>query len=254
MIEKTIGVVAGVGPFAGLDLLKKILDQTAASTDQEHLTVLSVSRPGAIPDRTRHLLDPNYPSPAPAITAQLRLLEDMGAEVAAIPCNTSHCQRIFDPILDELCAARSHLKVLNMLDEVAQFIISYHPMMRRVGVLATTGTCQTGVYQQALKPLTVLVPRKRVQENRVHPAIYNEVYGIKATGRDSTTARDYLMEGIEHLRGRGAEAIILGCTELPLIFREAFIAGTTVIDPTLVLARALVREANPAKLKPYDAN
>ena len=64
-------------------------------------------------------------------------------------------------------------------------------------------------------------------------------------------ARQQLMLGIEALQAAGAEAIILGCTELPLAFTEPMVAGLPLIDPTLILARALIREANPAKLKPF---
>lgn len=169
-MEKVIGIVAGSGPFAGLDLLRKILEQTLASTDQEHLTVLSVSQPCAIPDRTQYLLGQAPHNPALAFAAQLRLLEQMGAQVAAIPCNTSHAPRIFDKIVAELNAAASRLQVLNMLSEVGQFISSHHPEVRRVGVLATTGTCRTGVYSQALKPLglEVLIPESKLQDELIH--------------------------------------------------------------------------------------
>src|ERR1700745_2306718 len=116
-MEKIIGGVAGSGPFAGLDLLRKVLEQTVASTDQEHLTVLSVSQPCAIPDRTQYLLGQSSHDPAPAFAAHLRLLEQMGAQVAAIPCNTSHAPRIFEKIIAELDDDASQLQVLNMLSE-----------------------------------------------------------------------------------------------------------------------------------------
>jgi aspartate racemase len=251
-MEKIIGVVSSVGPFAGVDLLRKILAQTVASNDQDHLTVLSVSRPCAIPDRTQYLLGQASLNPALAIAAQLCLLEQMGAQVAAIPCNTCHAPPIFDVMLSELRAAGSRLQVLHMLREVAQFINSYHPEVQRVGILATTGTCRTGIYLQALEPLglEVLVPEPALQDELIHPAIYDPVYGLKAMGQATQIARNYILEGIEHLRRHGAEAIVLGCTELPLAIWENCIDEVIIIDSTLILARSLVREANSNKLKP----
>ena len=72
---------------------------------------------------------------------------------------------------------------------------------------------------------------------------------IKACGLATEQAQANLQEGIATLKVAGAEAIILGCTELPLAFSEPTAAGLPLIDPTLILARALIREANPAKLK-----
>lgn len=251
-MEKVIGVVAGAGPFAGLDLLRKILDQTIASTDPEHLTVVSISQPHAIADRTQYLLGQTPHNPAVAIAAQFCSLERMGAQVAAIPCNTAHAPPILDAVLAQMRAANSRLQVLHMIHETAQFIRRRHPAVQRVGLLATTGTWRTNVYPQALEPfgLEVVLPEAGVQKELIHRAIYDASYGIKASGRASATARRYLLKSIEHLRSRGAEAIILGCTELPLAIPEQRISDMSVIDPTFILARALVREANPAKLKP----
>ena len=93
-----IGIIGGVGPFAGLDLQRKILEQTVAAADQEHLPVISVSWPGPIADRTEYLLGRVPENPAYAILEQLRLLAAAGATVAGIPCNTAHAPAIFDVI------------------------------------------------------------------------------------------------------------------------------------------------------------
>lgn len=244
MRQRSIGVVAGVGPFAGLDLLGKILSQTTASKDQDHLTVFSVSRPSAIPDRTAFLLDESSDNPAHAIAAQLRLLERMGARVAAVPCNTSHALRIFDVIVNTLRTKRSRLQLLHMPREVGQFLKSHHPKVRRVGVLATTGTYHARIYEEALNPLglKVMIPDRRAAKR-----VYDAIYDIKAKGRASRIARHNILRAAHSLLTHGAEAIILGCTELPLAVRESQIGEVIVIDSTLILARALVREARKPK-------
>jgi aspartate racemase len=237
-----IGIVGGVGPYAGLDLQRKILEQTAAIRDQDHLPVISVSWPGDIPDRTAFLLGETAVNPAGPVLAQLALLSRMGATVAGIPCNTMHAAPIFDVIAAGAAAFERPLRLLHMIRETAGHLQAHHPGLRCVGVLSTTGTYRTRLYPDILEPLgyTVVVLEPEMQAALIHPAIYDPVYGIKAQGRATERARDGLLSGVAALREQGAEAIILGCTELPLALPEAALDGLPLVDPTRVLARALV--------------
>jgi aspartate racemase len=250
-VEKIIGIVSGAGPFAGLDLLGKILDQTEASSDQDHLTIISLSRPSHIPDRSEYLLGRSRSNPAHAIAEQLMQLEQMGARVAGIPCNTAHAPPVFDVVLQGLREAGSQLKLINMIEEVAQFLADYYPRIERVGVLATAGTYGTRLYQILLEPagLEVVIPGKKHQQ-AIHRAIYDSAFGIKALGIASSQAVANLWAGARNMQERGAEAVILGCTEIPVAVKERTMGEMVVIDPTFILARALIREANTAKLKP----
>lgn len=251
-MEKWIGVVGGVGPFAGIDLLGKIAVQTVAAQDQDHLTVLNWSQPSTVADRTEYLLGNAADNPAYALAEQVQQLAQMGAGVVGIPCNTAHAPRIFNLIRAELAAVDCDVLLLHMIEEVGCFLQAQLPDAKRVGLLATTGTVQVGVYSAVLQPLgfTAVTPPPTMQTEKIHPAIYNPNYGIKACGTITAQARDDLLLGIETLKEAGAEAIILGCTELPLAIPETAVSGLSIIDPTLILARALIREANPAKLKP----
>jgi aspartate racemase len=251
-MEKWIGVVGGVGPFAGIDLLGKIAAQTAVSLDQDHLTVLNWSQPGTIVDRTEFLLGQVAENPAFALAEQVVQLVKMGAGVVGIPCNTAHAPRIFNPLRAELAAARCDVRLLHMIEEVGRFLQDRLPGVKQIGVLSTTGTYRARVYADVLEPLgfTAVLPPITLQTEKIHPAIYDPVYGLKACGVATQQAQDNLRLGLDHLQAAGAEAVILGCTELPLAFAEATAVGLPLIDPTLILARALIREANPAKLKP----
>ncbi|MBK8902357.1 MAG: aspartate/glutamate racemase family protein [Anaerolineaceae bacterium] len=252
-MEKWIGVVGGVGPYAGIDLLGKIAAQTAVNLDQDHLTVLNWSQPGAIVDRTEFLLGQVNENPAYALAAQVMQLAAMGAGVVGIPCNTAHAPRIFKQIQAELSAANCDVLLLHMIEEVGRFLQDRLPGVKQIGVLSTTGTYRAGVYVDVLVPLgfTAVLPPFSLQTEKIHPAIYDPTYGLKACGVVTNQARDNLLAGTAALQAAGAEAIILGCTELPLAFGELSTAGLPLIDPTLILARALIREANPAKLKPF---
>lgn len=250
--DPLIGLVGGVGPLAGLDLQAKIIAQTIAARDQDHLPVLSLSQPGTISDRTAYLLGEVAENPALAIVAQLRLLAAAGATVAGIPCNTAHAPAIFDAIR---AGADSYapLRLLHMIEETAAHLTRHHANLRTVGVLSTTGTWRARLYPALLTPLglRVVVPDEALQAT-IHAAVYDPAHGIKAAGRVTARARGDLAAGIAVLRARGAEAVILGCTEMPVAFPERAVDGLPLIDPTLILARALIRETYPAQLGPWQ--
>lgn len=250
--EGIIGVVGGVGPYAGLDLMRKIYDQTVAACDQDYPPVINLSMPGQILDRTEFLLGETAVNPAYAFADQVETLAHAGATVAAIPCNTAHAPPIFNVLQAELTRRRIAIQFLHLIEETAVFLKTQCPSVKRVGVLATNGTYRLGVYAGVLAPrgYTVLMPPPSVQEKFVHPAIYSKAYGIKARGSATDRARQDLLKAADYLHQAGAEALILGCTELPLAITEPLYRGMPVVDTTLVLARALVHAVRPAQLKP----
>lgn len=247
-----IGVVGGMGPYAGLDLVKKIFDQTVAARDQDHLDVILLSTP-SVPDRTRFLLEQSGENPAHTIVRVLRMLESSGAVVAGIPCNTAHSPRILEVVLQELGEEKSSLRLLSIIEETIRHLHERFPNLRKVGVLSTTGTLRTKVYSDPLRQhgYDVIEPGEALQEECVQKAIYDTTYGIKAESNPVTSkARSDIERAVRFLADEGAEVVVLGCTELPLAIPEVEMFGLPLIDPTLLLARALIRETHPEKLKP----
>ncbi|WP_243664185.1 aspartate/glutamate racemase family protein [Rhodothermus marinus] len=102
MKDKVIGVIGGMGPYAGLELVRHIFDQTIAASDQEHLPVVLFSMGDRVPDRSTFLFGKTSENPAYAIAEQIRMAESVGAVVVGIPCNTAHAPKIFNVILEEL--------------------------------------------------------------------------------------------------------------------------------------------------------
>ena len=248
-----IGIVGGVGPLAGVDIVKKIIEETDARRDQDHLPVLLSSQSNRIPDRTAYLVGEEITNPAYAIAEIALELEKAGATVVAIPCNTAHSPRIFEVIQEELHSKGSNIKVLHMVEETAKFIKEHHSDIQ-VGVLSTIGTRNTGLYKNVLENfgLTCVEPNDELQQ-KVHQAIYDQTYGIKAYSSPVTNrAHDVLVAAIKELKAQGAQVIILGCTELPLALREKSYSGLPVIDPNRILARTLIKELDESKLIPYS--
>ena len=246
-----IGVLGGLGPYAGLDLVRALFDETDAHTDQEHLPVALISYPGRIPDRSTWIADPAAPSPVPPMLDVLRRLDDAGCSVAGVPCNTAHAPVLFGALLAGLRAEGRPLRLLHIVDAIVEAIEEESPHVMRVGVLATDSSVANRLHELGLEASgrTAIVPDRTVQA-RVHASIFDPVWGLKAqSAPPHPEARAVLLEAIEHLAARGAEAVVLGCTELPLAVPEASHAGVPLVNSTRALARALIRASHPGALR-----
>ncbi len=246
-----IGIVSGAGPLAGLDVARKIIEETRAATDQEHLPVLLFSLPEQIPDRTDYLVGKVKENPGGPIADLFLRLEQAGTTVAAIACNTAHSEPIFGVVRQKLAAANSHLNVLNLIEETVSEIVSRFEPATKIAVLSTDGSRQQQLYS---RPLTgagfqVLEPEPEFQK-KVHGAIYHPVHGIKAQSSlvHSQAVQD-LRQAMDLLIDQGAEAILLGCTELPLAVTGQEYRGVPIIDPNRLLARRLIAAYSPRKLR-----
>lgn len=223
-----VGILGGMGPAATADFYAKLVRATPARSDQDHLRTLIWSDP-TIPDRTGALLHGGL-DPTPLLLAGALLLRAGGASVIAVPCNTAHA---FIPrIADEVGVPFVH-----MIEETVLSIRERYPDAKRIGLLSTTGTQASLLYDEALRRngLEPLTPTAATQESRVMAGIER----VKAGIVDATTTALIVTAACE-LVYAGAELVIAGCTELPIA-----IAGATVpvplIDPTQVLAEAVVR-------------
>jgi aspartate racemase len=265
---KTIGIVGGVGPYAGLDLTKKIFDNTEARYDQEHLDVLLVNSPRLIDNRTAYLLavydgkvsaDPatDPANPGRGIVACIYKLAAAGAEVIGIPCNTAHAPIIFDVVMREVAAQLPGLRLLHLVRETVASVCASLPQGDTIGLLATPGTYASGVYQTLLEEIDLddnyrLIVPDEIGKRRVYDAIYDPDYGIKARSAPVTSqAIEALSTEVWRLNEHGARAVIMGCTEIPLALdSRAF--PFPLVDPAIAFARALIRAAGPTRLRVHQ--
>ncbi len=246
-----IGVLGGLGPYAGLDLVRAIFDETEAHTDQEHLPVTLVSYPGRIPDRATWLADETSPSPLPAMMEVLRRLDDAGCAVAGIPCNTAHAPALYERLQEGLLADGRDLRLLHIVDAIVENVAEVAPRSTHIGVLATSSSVENRLHQVGLEAagLRAVVPDRAHQE-AVQASIYDGDWGLKAQSAPPTArAREVLLAAADHLVERGADAVILGCTELPLAVPERRRGDVPFVNSTRALARALIRATHPDKLR-----
>ena len=230
---KTLGVIGGLGPMATAYFMQLVIEMTEAVTDQEHIPMIIYNCP-QIPDRTNYLLGISEENPGPQIIECGRKIAAAGAELMAIPCITAHA--LYPEFEQEL-----DVPVLHIIRETAAYLKKEG--IRKVGLEATDGTVSTGVFQKELEQqgIEVVLPSKEKQEMVMH-IIYNNV----KAGRRVDMDRFQQVE--EELHEKGAEVIILGCTELSMISRDEKI-GHGYLDAMEVLARAAVLQCGKLKTK-----
>jgi len=257
--EAAIVIGGGVGPMAGVALHARIIENTLTDgTDQSHLSVYHYSCPALVPDRTAWLFDHAAADPAAGMAevfkAAARALDGTTATVRAIggvPCNTFHAPAIFDRFQRMLKDAGIGIPVVNMLDELIAFMRPALALGSVIGVLSTTGTRMSTVYDALLTVAGYKVLYVSESDQALlHASIYDTTWGIKAVSPVSTRAVDTVSSLASTLVDCGASAVVLACTELPLALGGTAYKEVPLFDPVLALARALIREAAPDKLKP----
>ncbi len=226
--RKTVGILGGMGPEATIDLFTKIVRSTPASRDQDHLRIIIDNNP-LIPDRQDAILE-GGPSPGPLLTETARNLEAAGADFIVIPCNTAHYW------IGEIRSAVK-IPVVDMIEETAGYVARSYPSLRTIGILAATGTVKSGLYQQRLLQVGV---RTVSPSDTDQDALMRAIYAVKA-GDISKSSAVAIQIG-ENLVAAGVEAIIAGCTEIPLIIRAGSLS-IPIIDATEVLAKRAVEIA-----------
>jgi len=221
-----VGVLGGMGPLATVDFLAKLLAITPAATDQEHVPVI-VSAIPQVPDRTRAFRGEGE-SPLPSLVDGARRLKAAGAGMLVIACNTAHLW--FDDLGHSI-----DLPMIHLVDAAIEDAAAIVGPGARVGLLGTDATLASGLYinRKGTRELQWLLPTAREMMELVMPGIE----AVKAGDRE--TGRSHLAAVTGALKKRGAEAVILGCTEIPVVL-DASNSPLPVIDATAALARRAV--------------
>jgi len=235
--EKTIGILGGMGPEATLDCFAKIIKNTPAKKDQEHLRVIVDSNP-KIPDRPAAIIGKGE-SPVPALIQGCHFLQLAGADFIIIPCVTAHF------FLEEI-RREVRLPILSILDVVTETIEREHPQITTVGLLAISATVNSGLFQKRLAAdnIQTLVPDETGQSTVM--AAVADIKKTRPTHSRAQITAD-LIATAEDLVSRGARGIVAGCTEIPLALKPEHLA-VPYFDALTILARAAIFEAGRTPL------
>jgi aspartate racemase len=199
--DRVLGVLGGMGPLASAHFMTRLTLLTPATRDQEHIPAVLWSDP-RIPDRSRGRLG-GGPDPLPALLRGVRGLRQAGCGAIAIPCNTAHGW------YEDMAA--EGLPILHIVDATADAIRRVAPS-GRIGIMGTAATLAMRLYHDRLEHQgwTCIQPDEADMRDLVLPAIA----AVKANR--VTDAYAPLAEAATRLADRGAAAVVLGCTEIPL--------------------------------------
>ena len=226
--EPRLGVLGGMGPAATVDFLQKLIEETPADRDDEHLPVIVYSVP-QIPSRPAAIIA-GGPSPLPAMLEGIRVLKSAGAQAIAIPCNTAHYWA-------DALTRDGGLPIIHIADAVRVELAARASRPNTLGLIATKGTIAAGFFQKSLggDGYRVLLSTEREQDEWVLPAIE----AVKRNALD--VAHPLAVRAVARLLERGADAVVLACTETPLAIshRPHAVAAQTV-DATRALAKGCV--------------
>lgn len=222
-----LGILGGMGPMATVDFMGKIIRNTPASCDQDHIQMVVCSATN-VPDRTAAILGQGS-DPLPAMLDALHRLELSGASCIAIPCNTAHHWH-------GALQAETSVPIIHIVDAVAD-ALARQRLNPTIGVLATDGTVRAGIYQERLaeRGYACVAPDAKAQAE-----IMRAIRLVKAG--HTNEAAGILGREAETLAARGCSHIAMACTEIPLALATLDNdLGAALLDPTDLLAQACVR-------------
>jgi aspartate racemase len=216
-----------MGPLATAHFYRMLIELTPACADQEHLPVAIWADP-RVPDRTAALMDGGA-SPVPSLVAGARWLQAAGAELIAVPCNTAHAY------LPEV-RRQSGAEFLDLPTAAIATALAWQP--KRLGLLATRGTRQALIYEQAAAPYGIEICN--VTESAQRTLVDTAIAAVKS-GAGRSIATRLVTRAVCELVAGGAEVIIGGCTEIPLVASEARTVAPVIDSAASLAAAALER-------------
>lgn len=227
-----LGILGGMGPEATARFFDLVVRNTRAGCDQDHIPVIVWNDP-RVPDRTAAVLGKGA-SPVPRLRAGVAALRRAGADLIVIPCVTAH--HFFEKV-----AEGRKPDFVNLLEETLAYVRTGPARIKKIGLLATTGTIRSGIVAKTFagSGIEVIIPGPKDQK-KVMEAIYGK-HGIKA-GVPPGGPRRTLAGVARRLVTRGAGAIIAGCTEIPLVLSGSDLP-VPLIDPMVLGAAACIRRA-----------
>jgi aspartate racemase len=211
-----------MGPAATVDLFAKLVEATSAETDQDHLRILIDNNP-RIPNRNDAIAG-RGPSPAPHLASSARGLQDAGADVLVIACNTAHA---FQSDIE----AAVTIPLISMIEATADAAGD----VDRVGVLAADGCRGAHLYDRAFEKRGII---PLFLDDEAQAEFMKLIFRVKA-GHTGADVRRRMESLAQHLYARGAKAIVAACTEVPLVLSADALAVPVINSTDALVARAI---------------
>ena len=223
---KRLGIFGGMGPAASAEFVNRLIAQTPATCDQEHIPFVLWNNP-QIPDRSTSLRNQDD-RPLLFLLEGIQILKAARCDLIVIPCNTAHFW--YDDMI------KLKVPIVHIVDSVADALQDAGVAAGTIGVMGTQATVELGLYQYKLNKAgwTCIVPTKEEMDTLVQPAI-----NLIKSGNMSQ-AYDMFMTVIDSLISRGATAVVLGCTEIPLAVNQSQHDGIPLINSIDSLVKSVI--------------
>jgi aspartate racemase len=230
-MSKTIGILGGMGPEATIYMFRLIVKLTKVEKDQDHIPLIVFNNP-KIPDRTTAIVS-SGPSPLPFLIDSAIFLEKAGADFILMPCVTAHY--FYKEIVKHIS-----IPFLHLLEESVDYVKRKLGHVKRIGLLATDGTVQTGLFQELFSKngIEIVLPEKEGQ-NLLMKGLYQKE-GVKAGYIERP--REMILRVLQQLIQDNVDGIIAGCTEIPLVLSQSDME-IPFINPLKIIARKSIRKA-----------
>lgn len=224
-MENMLGVLGGMGPLASQLFYKMITEKTAAEKDQDHINMMILNH-ATMPDRTEAILSGDTKKTYELLLEDCKVLESAGCKAIVITCNTAH---YFVHQFENAVG----IPILSMIRESAKEMGRLHKGCS-VGILATDGTIQTKLYQEALEQegITPYLVSPKSQELTMH-LIYDCIKNGKPADRNALSYID------NELKSSGCCGALLACTELSVIKSQEAL-DSFYADPMEILAERAI--------------
>ncbi len=246
--EKPVIIGGGQGPMAGVIFHRKIIEHTRADRgDRDMLEVFHVSCSRWIEERMAFLNGESNENPATGMYRALHTLsaglQELDTEVViAIPCNTFHAPSIFKELSRLLeFGMKVPFTLLNIIEVTASQVALDYPTKEKIGVISTVGSRDHKIFHKPFEALnkTVIEVSQELQKE-----VSEIILDVKAKNKVQENHISALKLYCEELKAQEAEVVILGCSELSLIFMESPIEfSLPIIDPVEILARKTIEVA-----------
>ncbi|MFC1508900.1 aspartate/glutamate racemase family protein [Candidatus Omnitrophota bacterium] len=214
---KTIGIIGGLGPESTCEFYRMITRSyydMHGDYNYPEIIIYSVS--------FKKFIDCGYES-ADDIKQVIERLHRAGADFVVAPCNTIHL--VYEEVLQDI-----PIPWISIMDAAAENI--RRKSLDKVGLLGTRFTMSNTFYRDALcsHGIETVVPGKDAQET-INDIIFNEL----VTNTINEKSRRTVVQCIDELQERGAQGIVLGCTELPFLISQKDVS-IPVFDTTALYA------------------
>lgn len=226
---KRLGILGGMGPAASAEFVTRLIKQTPATSDQQHMPFVLWNEP-RIPDRSTSMRNGDN-RPLLWLLQGIQALKTVGCDHIVIPCNSAHYW--YDDMI------KMSVPITHIVDSIADQLRKLHLENTTIGIMGTQGTIEHGLYQSRLEQQgwRCIVPDRAEMDFFVQPAI--DLIKAGKIGESQML----LMKTIHSLIDRGARAVVLGCTELPLAIGIASVEGVPVVNSIDSLVQAVISQS-----------